>query len=83
MARMRGTKAAVRHQKQGALMAKLFKDRRGTGGWRIEYTRGEDLEVAFFGGPGARERAIRYAEHEYGGYEEVQLSSDSQVGTQG
>ena len=39
-------------------MAKIFKDRRGTGGWRVEHTRGEDLEVAFFGGPGARERAI-------------------------
>jgi hypothetical protein len=58
-------------------MAKLFEDRPGTGEWRVEHSRGEDIEVAFFGGPKARERAIRYAEHEYGSYAKSSWSRTS------
>ena len=30
-------------------------------------------EIAIFSGPGARERAIRYADREYGVFDEIQI----------
>jgi len=33
------------------------------------------FEIAIFSGPNARERAIRYADGQYGNFEEVSLSA--------
>ena len=54
--------------------AKLFRDRKHTGDWRVEKM-DEDgsSEIAIFSGPGARERAIRYADREYGAFDEIEL----------
>jgi hypothetical protein len=41
--------------------AVLFRDRVHGDAWR----------VAIFSGPGAHQRAIRYADRQYGGFEEV------------
>ena len=48
--------------------AKVFRDRKHTEDWRVEKM-DEDgsSEIAIFSGPDARERAIRYADREYGG----------------
>ena len=45
------------------------------GEWRVEwYDDDHNLsEVAIFSGRNARERAIRYAERQYGDYEEVRF----------
>lgn len=55
--------------------AKVFADRRGTGEWRVERFNedGETIEVAIFDGPQAHERARRYADREYGVFDEVEL----------
>jgi hypothetical protein len=54
--------------------AKLFRDREHTGDWRVEKM-DEDggSEIAIFSGPGARERSIRYAERQYGAFDEIEL----------
>jgi hypothetical protein len=45
--------------------AKLFRDRKQTGNWRVEKLDEDGTsEIAIFSGPGARERAIRYADRE-------------------
>jgi hypothetical protein len=54
--------------------AKVFEDRECPGDWRVE--REDDdggIEVAIFSGPNARERAIRYADREYGIFDEIHL----------
>jgi hypothetical protein len=54
--------------------AKLFRDRKGRDEWRVERIDDEgDCEVTIFAGPGAEERARRFADREYGDFEEVEL----------
>ena len=54
--------------------AYVFEDRKSPGDWRIEWINDEgDIEVAIFAGPKARERALRYAERQYGCFEEVRF----------
>jgi hypothetical protein len=49
------------------LRAKAFEDRITRGEWRVEKTDDDGgIEVAVFGGPDARWRAIRYAADKYG-----------------
>jgi hypothetical protein len=55
--------------------AKVFEDRQCPGDWRVEWTDNDGgCEVAIFSGPNARERAIRYAGHQYGTFEDITLS---------
>ena len=56
------------------LRAKVFKDRAVPGNWRVEKM-DEDggYEVAVFRGGDARARAIRYADREYGDFDEIEL----------
>ena len=53
------------------MRAEVFEDRVTPGDWRVE-REGEDgtIEVAIFSGPNARERAIRYADRQYGDFVE-------------
>ena len=54
--------------------AKLFRDRKHTGDWRVEKLDEDGTsEIAIFSGPDARERAIRYADREYGAFDEIEL----------
>jgi hypothetical protein len=55
--------------------AKVFRDRVHTGDWRVEKLMddGELIEVAIFSGGDARQRAIRYADREYGAFDEIEL----------
>lgn len=54
--------------------AKVFEDREFPGDWRVEKTDDKGgSEVAVFGGPNARERALRYAGREYGEFDEIEL----------
>jgi len=54
----------------------VFEDRMYPGEWRVEWYEEHDLsEVAIFSGRNARERAILYAELQYGEYEEVSFGS--------
>ncbi|MBV9499438.1 MAG: hypothetical protein JO138_08685 [Acidobacteriaceae bacterium] len=52
--------------------ALVFEDRMYPGEWRVDWT-GEDgeQELAIFSGRNARERAIRYAERQYGVFQEL------------
>jgi hypothetical protein len=44
------------------------------GDWRVGWVDDDGgVEVAIFAGPNARERAIRYADRQYGVFEEVDL----------
>jgi hypothetical protein len=54
------------------LRAKVFEDRITPRNWRVEKM-DEDggYEVAVFGGPKARERALRYADREYGEFDKI------------
>ena len=53
----------------------VFADRLYPGDWRVEWINDEGgIEVAIFAGPNARERAFRYADRQYGLFEEVGLS---------
>jgi hypothetical protein len=55
--------------------AKVFEDRESTGDWRVERIDDDGgCEVAIFAGPHAKERAIRYANHQYGNFEEITLA---------
>jgi hypothetical protein len=56
--------------------AKVFRDRVHTGDWRVEklLDDGESSEVATFSGGDARQRAIQYAEREYGEFDEIKLA---------
>jgi hypothetical protein len=52
--------------------AVVFRDRLYGDVWRVERTNDDgEVEIATFSGPDARERAIRYADRQYGGFEEV------------
>ena len=55
--------------------AKVFEDREWPGEWRVEWV-DEDggVEVAIFSGPNARERALCYADRQYGNFEEISLA---------
>ena len=52
--------------------AKVFEDRLFPGDWRVEWVDDDGgVERAIFAGPNARERALRYADRQYGRFEEV------------
>ena len=52
----------------------VFEDRMYPGEWRVKWYEDHDLiEVAIFSGRNARERAVRYAEVQYGDYQEIRL----------
>jgi hypothetical protein len=55
--------------------AKVFRDRERAADWRVEKLceDGESIEVAILSGVDARQRAIRYADREYGEFDEVEL----------
>jgi hypothetical protein len=54
--------------------AKVFRDREHSDDWRVEKLNdNETIEVAIFSGGDARQRAIRYADREYGIYGEIEL----------
>jgi hypothetical protein len=54
--------------------AKVFEDREWPGDWRVEWVDDDGgVEVAIFSGPNARERALRYADRQYGNFQEVSL----------
>ena len=55
--------------------AKVFRDRIHPGDWRVEKLceDGESIEIAIFSGGYARQRAIRYANREYGEFNEIEL----------
>jgi hypothetical protein len=55
--------------------AKVFRDREHTGDWRVEklLDDGESSEVAILSGGDERQRAIRYADREYGTFDEIEL----------
>ena len=55
--------------------AKVFEDRKWRGDWRVEWMDDDGgCEVAIFSGPNARDRAIRYADRQYGNFEKVSLT---------
>jgi hypothetical protein len=55
--------------------AKVFEDRKWRGDWRVEWMDDDGAcEVAIFSGPNARDRAIRYADRQYGDLEEISLA---------
>ena len=57
------------------LRAKVFEDRETPGNWRVEKMDedgGYDA-VKVFTGPDARQQAIRYAEREFGAFDEIRL----------
>ncbi|MBV8122147.1 MAG: hypothetical protein JO081_19675 [Alphaproteobacteria bacterium] len=59
---------------EGALpqTAKVFEDCEHVGEWRVEWFDDDGgCEVRIFSGTNAREQAIRYADHQYGKFEEV------------
>jgi hypothetical protein len=53
---------------QDDFCAKVFRDREHVGDWRVEKLcdDGESIEVAIFSSGDERQRAIRYADREYG-----------------
>jgi hypothetical protein len=55
--------------------ARVFRDREHPGDWRVEKLceDGESIEVAIFSGGDERQRTIRYADREYGEYDEIEL----------
>jgi hypothetical protein len=54
--------------------AKVFRDRKYIDDWRVEkMDEGGRYEVAVFSGGDARQRAIRYADREYGEFDEIGL----------
>jgi hypothetical protein len=59
----------------GSEPAKVFEDREWPGDWRVEWIDDDgSIEVAVFSGPNARERALRYADRQYGNFQEVSLA---------
>jgi hypothetical protein len=56
------------------MSAKVFEDRPYPGDWRVEWADDDGgAELAIFEGPNARERAIKYADRQYGRFREVKL----------
>jgi hypothetical protein len=63
-----------------AELAMVFEDRKVPGDWRVEkFDEDGGAEVAIFGGPNARQRAIEYAEWRYREFEEVSLEPMREV----
>jgi len=61
--------------------AHLFQDRRVPGDWRVEWTDDDGaVEVAIFSGPNARERALAYADRQYGNFRGNHPSPVSMIG---
>ena len=55
--------------------ARVFEDRLYPGDWRVEWFDDDGgCELAIFAGPNARERALKYADRQYGHFEEVGLN---------
>jgi hypothetical protein len=55
--------------------AKVFEDRKWPGDW-VEWIDDDGgVEVGIFSGPNARERALRYADWQYGNFQEVSLET--------
>jgi hypothetical protein len=58
--------------------ARVFEDRMYPREWRVEWIDDDGgIEVAIFSGPRARERAIRYADRQYGHFEEIRFGTAS------
>lgn len=56
------------------MSAMVFEDREHAGDWRVErYDDDGGCEVAIFSGPRARDRGLRFADREYGKFEEIDL----------
>ena len=54
--------------------AYVFEDRKYPSEWRVEwFDEDGERELAIFAGPTARERALRYAERQYGTFEEIRF----------
>ncbi|HET9848454.1 MAG TPA: hypothetical protein VFR68_07865 [Candidatus Dormibacteraeota bacterium] len=54
--------------------AYVFEDRQSPDDWHVQWTDDNGgCEMAIFSGPRARERAISYAERQYGSFEEVRF----------
>ena len=52
--------------------AVVFRDHVYGDAWRVEWINDDGgVEIATFSGPGARDRAIRYADRQYGEFEEI------------
>jgi ABC-type phosphonate transport system ATPase subunit len=64
----------TRTSQPAAEPARIFEDRMYRGEWRVEWLddRG-GVEVAVFSGPNAQERALRYADRQYGYFEEIRF----------
>ena len=67
----------------GRRRASTFRDRERPGDWRVEKLDedGESIEIATFSGGDARQRAIRYADREYGAFDEIELEPYARLGT--
>jgi hypothetical protein len=58
--------------------ARVFEDRMYPREWRVEWIDDDGgIEVAIFSGPRARGRAIRYADRQYGHFEEIRFGTAS------
>jgi hypothetical protein len=56
------------------LRAKLFEDRVLRSAWRVEKMETDGaIEVAIFSGPNAYRRALRYADVQYGDFDQIWL----------
>lgn len=67
--------------KPSDLRAKVFEDRVNPGDWRVEKIDAEgEVEVSVFGGPNAWARARRYAEREYGEFDEIEPEPYPSIG---
>jgi hypothetical protein len=66
------SRAALPRSPDMAGPAIVFEDRMYAGEWRVEWYEDHELsEVAIFSGRNARERAITYAEVQYGDFKEI------------
>ena len=55
--------------------AVVFEDQMFPGEWRVQWSdHNGDMEVTVFSGPHSRERAIHYAELQYGAFEEAKFN---------
>jgi hypothetical protein len=56
------------------LRAKVFEDRITPGNWRVEKMESDGgYEMKVFSAPDARQQAIRYADWQYGAFDEIEL----------
>lgn len=64
----------VRSAGDGTGTGQVFEDREWPGDSRVEWVDDDGgIEVAIFSGPNARDRAIRYADRQYGKFEGISL----------